>query len=57
VLAALETTNREFGTTTVLITHNVSIGGMADRVFRFSDGRIGGIENNPTRLRPDEIHW
>ncbi|MCA9603175.1 MAG: ABC transporter ATP-binding protein, partial [Myxococcales bacterium] len=32
VLAAIERINRELGTTTVVITHNVSIADMADRV-------------------------
>jgi len=32
VLAAIDTVNRELGTTTAVITHNVAISGMADRV-------------------------
>jgi len=57
VLEALVATNRDLGTTTALITHNVAIGQIADRVFHFSDGRIGGIDTNAHRLTPAEVHW
>lgn len=57
VLEALMATNRELGTTTAVITHNASIGGLADRVFYFLDGRINKIETNERRLDPSEISW
>jgi putative ABC transport system ATP-binding protein len=57
VLEALERVNRELGTTTALITHNVDIAAIADRVIHLSDGHIVGIERNSTKKRPSEIHW
>jgi putative ABC transport system ATP-binding protein len=57
VLEALAATNRELGTTTAIITHNVSIGLIGDRVFRFIDGRIAGVETNARRLDSSEIAW
>jgi putative ABC transport system ATP-binding protein len=57
VLAALARANRELGTTTVVITHNVTIAGMADRVLRLADGRITSAETNTRRLSPEELHW
>ncbi|HEX8031051.1 MAG TPA: ABC transporter ATP-binding protein, partial [Vicinamibacterales bacterium] len=39
VLDALARINAELGTTTVVITHNAAIAGMADRVVRLADGR------------------
>jgi putative ABC transport system ATP-binding protein len=57
VLAALARANRELGTTTVVITHNATIAGMADRVMRLADGRIASIEQNTRRLSPEELHW
>lgn len=57
VLEALMATNRELGTTTAIITHNASIGALADRVFYFLDGRISRIESNEHRLSPAEITW
>ncbi len=57
VLEALASTNRELGTTTAIITHNVSIGGIGDRIFRFTDGQIAGIETNERRLDASEVAW
>lgn len=57
VLEAIEQVNRELGTTTVVITHNAIIAGMADRVIKMSDGKIAEIEPNAVRLRPQEMRW
>ena len=57
VLEALERANRELGTTTVIITHNADIAGMADRVIHLSDGRISEITANAVKKRPGELHW
>jgi putative ABC transport system ATP-binding protein len=57
VLSALAGINRELGTTTVLITHNAAIAGMADRVIRFADGRIASVTANAVRLAPADIAW
>jgi putative ABC transport system ATP-binding protein len=57
VLEALERVNRELGTTTVIITHNVDIAGMADRVIHLSNGLISHIQANVTRKAPGELHW
>ncbi len=57
VLEALDTVNSELGTTTLVITHNVSIGGMAHRVIQFGDGRVTDIRTNAKRIRPSEISW
>ena len=57
VLAAIAKVNAELGTTTVVITHNSAISGMADRVLRLSGGRIVGEERNPVRLSAEEVSW
>jgi putative ABC transport system ATP-binding protein len=57
VLEALERANRTLGTLTVVITHNVVIAEMADRVIRMTDGRIAGSERNATRRSPRELAW
>lgn len=57
VLAALDTVNRETGTTTVIITHNASIGQMADRVITLSDGAISSEHRNPARHDPRGLSW
>jgi putative ABC transport system ATP-binding protein len=57
VLEVLERINRELGTITVVITHNASIAGMADRVVRISSGRIQSIVKNDRKLSPSELSW
>lgn len=57
VLSALEQINREFGTTTAIITHNAAIAGMAHRVVYISSGQITHIDTNATRLSPEEMTW
>lgn len=57
VLEALESANRETGTTTVIITHNAAIAGMADRVITMSDGSISGERRNSERLPPHTLSW
>lgn len=57
VLAVLAEINDSLGTTTVLITHNAAIRGMAHRVIRFADGKITDIAQNATRLSPQDISW
>jgi putative ABC transport system ATP-binding protein len=57
VLQVLEQINRLLGTTTVVITHNAAIAGMANRVIAISSGEIAHINVNETRLSPEEISW
>ena len=57
VLAAIARANERLGTTTIVITHNAAIAGMADRVLRLGGGRIVGEERNAHRLTPDEVRW
>ncbi len=57
VLEALRNVNQETGTTVVTITHNASIGGMANRVIRLMDGRVREVRENPQPLTPDELEW
>ena len=57
VLDVLQQVNRETGTTVLLITHNASIAGMADRVIHMMDGRVRRIEENAAPKSPDELEW
>jgi putative ABC transport system ATP-binding protein len=57
VLEVLDRVNRDLGTTVAIITHNASIGGMADRVVRMADGRIALETRNERRASPAEISW
>ncbi len=57
VLEALEKVNRDLGTLTVLITHNMGIAAMADRVIRLSDGRIAELAANASKKPARELAW
>ena len=57
VLEAIDRVNRELGTTTAVITHNVSIADMADRVVSIADGRVTGIRANAAKKAPRELSW
>ncbi len=57
VLEAIEHVNRELGTATALITHNVGIADMADRVISFGDGRIVDVRANSARRPASELSW
>ena len=57
VLEVLERANCELGTTTVVITHNVAIGAMADRVIRLRSGEIVEVRCHATKAKPAELAW
>jgi putative ABC transport system ATP-binding protein len=49
--------NRETGTTTAIITHNVAIAGLGDRVIRMSSGQIADVTVNEQRANLDDVEW
>ena len=57
VLQALAEVNQRIGTTTALITHNVAIAAMGDRVIHFANGCVSHIEVNATRADPAHLRW
>ncbi len=57
VLEAILRVNQELRTTTGLITHNAAIAGIADRILRFSNGRIARVDRNERKLTPRELEW
>jgi putative ABC transport system ATP-binding protein len=58
VLEALARINAELGTTTIVITHNAAIAGMADRVIKLADGRIASVDIRAGRkLGARQLSW
>ena len=57
VLEAIDNVNREVGTTTILITHNMIVGEMADRSISLADGKISSVIVNQQRKTARELHW
>lgn len=57
VLDVLQRINEEFQTTIFLITHNLGIAEMADKVVRMKSGEIIDITHNSTKKRATEVSW
>jgi putative ABC transport system ATP-binding protein len=57
VLRTIELVNRETGSATALITHNVAIAAMAHRVVRITSGRVSETYRNPRRVSAEELSW
>jgi putative ABC transport system ATP-binding protein len=57
VLEAIQSINRDMGTTTAVITHNAVIAEMADRVIHLSGGEITGVERNAKKRPACELKW
>ena len=57
VLEAIARVNEELGTTTAVITHNVAVAAMADRVVSLSDGRITAERVNSEKRPARELAW
>jgi len=57
ILSLLKKINQDKGCTVVLITHNIAIGAMGDRVARMRSGEIVEITENPTPISPEAIEW
>ncbi|HYL29827.1 MAG TPA: ABC transporter ATP-binding protein [Gemmatimonadales bacterium] len=57
VLEAIDRVNRELGTATAIITHNVPVAAIADRVLVLGDGRIVHEEAHETKLPVEALRW
>lgn len=57
ILALLQDLNTSLKTTIILITHNASIGQIADRVIKMNSGEISDIITNSEKRKAQEIHW
>lgn len=57
ILKLLKDINSKYKKTVVIITHNVPIGEMADRVIRMRSGEITEIKVNENPIDPERIVW
>lgn len=57
VLGAIAQVAQDVGATTMIVSHNISIAAMGDRVVRFRDGRIIDIAVNACKAAPQEMRW
>ena len=57
VLSVIEEIVKNQGTTVMMVTHNVEIAKMADRVVKLRNGRISSIKKNLHPLHAEELVW
>ena len=57
ILKLLQDTCRNNGMTVILITHNLAIAPMADRVIKIKNGRVDKIIENPQPVPVETIEW
>ena len=57
VLEVLQRINEEFKTTIFLITHNLGIAEIADKVVRMRSGEIIDVTQNQDKKRAKEVSW
>lgn len=57
ILSLLKKVNKEYNKTVVVITHNMPIGEMADRVIKMRSGEIIEVKVNEHPISPEGIEW
>lgn len=57
ILKLIETVNRKYGNTIIMVTHNGAIKDMADRVVKLRDGMIRKNYRNEHKLAAAELEW
>lgn len=57
ILSLLKEINKKYNKTVIIITHNVPIGDMADRVIKMRSGEITEIKINENPISPERIVW
>lgn len=57
ILKLLQDTCRNTGTTVVVITHNLAITPMADRVITIKSSKVESVELNEDPMSIDDIEW
>ena len=57
ILRLLQNTSRQTGMTVVIITHNLALTPMADRVIRVKNGTVYSVEKNENPVSVDLIEW
>lgn len=57
ILKLLQDTCRKKGMTVILITHNLAIAPMADRVIKIKNGKVSEMNVNPNLVPVETIEW
>ncbi len=57
ILKLIETVNRQYHSTVIMVTHNDAISRMADRVIRLRDGKIRSNQMNDSKEAAEDLEW
>lgn len=57
VLKLLQESCRNMGKTVIVITHNLAIAQMADRVIHIKNGQVSSMTTNPNPIPVERIEW
>jgi putative ABC transport system ATP-binding protein len=57
ILKVLQDTNKTLGVTVVIITHNMAIAPMGDKVITIRNGKVDKVEKNKTPIPIERIEW
>ena len=57
ILCLIQTVNRKYRNTVLLVTHNEALAGMADRVIRLKDGSVLEDLVNHNIVSADSLEW
>lgn len=57
VLKLIEKTNKIYGVTTIIITHNEAITPFSDKIIKFKSGRVVSVEKNKKKVSIDDLEW
>lgn len=57
ILKLIETVNRRYGNTVIMVTHNDAIQNMADRVVKLRDGEIRKNSVNENKIPASDLEW
>lgn len=57
VLEVLQKLNQDFNTTIVVVTHNIGIKEIADKIIHIKSGEIYEVETNTNKIQASEVSW
>ena len=57
VLEAITDVTAQVGATTMIVTHNAVVAGIADRIIEFSVGAVAQLREYPAKRAPSELSW
>ncbi len=57
ILALIESVNRQYKTTVVMVTHNEAIKNMADRVIKLRDGMVKSDKKITDKIPAADLEW